>query len=336
MASKGQLRGALLEEVILILLRGSGYIPVTEKGEDPTLSRSGAGLQVRGRGANHQIDAIADFSIPQPFSNPQRLLVEAKAYESDSVDLAVVRNAVGILKDVSEYWRVEDRKLAGKTRYHYQAAIFSASGFSSNAQKYAYAQDIHLLPLARSAHFSPVLNALSQVSDALVDDPTAGRIGDLRQQLRSVLSGGLVEPDTALGPLLEACEDFSFALLGMIAHRFPIFLVPKGPALLDDLPSRVMIRIHFNEEGWFLGPDGDEYLFSFDLPDQLFEQYADSGQLSREAAADMKGEHFQTIRAFHILRNGQPRVVTFELDREWLETIREQTRANREEVIGDG
>lgn len=56
---------------------------------------------VKGRGGEHQIDAIADFIVHQPFSYPQRLLVEAKCY-SNKVRLPVIRNAAGVLKDVNE------------------------------------------------------------------------------------------------------------------------------------------------------------------------------------------------------------------------------------------
>jgi len=329
MASRHQLRGALLEEVILVLLCSSGYVPVAEVGQDPTLSRSGASLQVKGRGANHQIDAIADFTIPQPFTNPQRLLVEAKAYDANKVDLGVVRNVVGVLKDVNEYWRAEGRSACRRLRYHYQSAIFSATGFTSHAQTYAYAQDIYLLPLRRSAHFTPILDALNQVSDALAEEPNSARIGELRRQFRAWLDGIQPHPDPLLIPLLDACEDIRSALLGMIADRFPIFLVPDRPEALEKLESRMQMQIHFGERGWFLGPLDDEYMFSFDLPDELFERYAENGQLSRTAAADMKEEMFQAIKALYI-RKGQLRVITFELDRTWLERIREQTRGNRE------
>lgn len=68
----------LLEEAALHLLHRSGYRTVDAPGTDPTLCNVGAGLAVRGRGSEHQIDVIADFVVHQPFSNPQRLLVESK------------------------------------------------------------------------------------------------------------------------------------------------------------------------------------------------------------------------------------------------------------------
>src|SRR5689334_20220657 len=95
--SSRQLRGLLLEEAILFLLSSSGYEPVTTVGRDSTLFAGPSGMEVRGRGARHQIDAIADFKVPPPFGNPQRLLLEAKFLVS-KVGLPTIRNAVGTLK----------------------------------------------------------------------------------------------------------------------------------------------------------------------------------------------------------------------------------------------
>jgi len=103
MPTVAQIHGMLLEEALLHLLRFSGYKPVTSHGADPTLRQGTAGLEVMGRGEHHQIDAIADFTIPQPFVNPARLLIEAK-FKDSAVGIEIVRNAVGVLKDVSEYW----------------------------------------------------------------------------------------------------------------------------------------------------------------------------------------------------------------------------------------
>src|SRR5438270_8627935 len=125
MASANQVRGVLLEEAILALLRASAYRTVTTHAGDPTLDHCGAGLIVLGRGGRHQIDAVADLRIAQPFTNPQRLLVEAKAYsDGRTVGLQIIRGAVGVLKDVSEYWVRSDSDEPGAPRYHYQFAVF--------------------------------------------------------------------------------------------------------------------------------------------------------------------------------------------------------------------
>ena len=122
-----------------------------------------AGLLVRGRGTSHQIDAIADFSLHAPFSHPQRLLVEAKCFDSHQrVGLSIVRGALGTLKDVEEFW-VSVPDGPPKRRYHYQYSIFSATGYTENAQRYAFAQDIYLIPLAESRFFAPAITSLRNV-----------------------------------------------------------------------------------------------------------------------------------------------------------------------------
>ena len=151
----------MLEEAILMLLRASGYSTVANARDDPKLSEGPAGLNVLGRGGKHQIDAIADLRIGQPFSNPQRLLVEAKAYSEDrKVGLPIMRGAVGVLKDLSEYWVTNGPDQPAASRYHYQVAIFSTSEFTGDAQNYAFAQDVYLLPLRGSSFFGPVVTAI--------------------------------------------------------------------------------------------------------------------------------------------------------------------------------
>ncbi|HYU72332.1 MAG TPA: hypothetical protein VEL31_06600 [Ktedonobacteraceae bacterium] len=119
-----QLTGMLLEEAVLYLLEASGYTPVTEILNDPTLRQGRNGLEVQGRGGKHQIDAIADFAIQQPFMHPLRLLVEAK-FQRDPVGIEVMRNAVGVLQDVDKYWDYERRQEI-ESRYSYQYAVLSA------------------------------------------------------------------------------------------------------------------------------------------------------------------------------------------------------------------
>ena len=129
--SDNQLRGALLEELILFMLRCTGYRTIEKALGDPNVkSWFTQGWRWQGRGAWHQIDALAEFFYQAPFSNPQRLVIEAKCYKS-AVGLGVVRNAVGVNKDISEAWVT--RGMGGKitrARYHYVPAVFSSSGYS--------------------------------------------------------------------------------------------------------------------------------------------------------------------------------------------------------------
>lgn len=157
----------LLEECLLVLLRAGGYVPVLSAGSDPTLCDGKAGLECRGRGSVHQLDAVADHRVRLPFINPQRLLLEAKCYQRDKVGLDTVRNAVGVLKDVSEWWVPADRDAETRVRFHYTYAIASGTGFSRAAQKYAYAQDVYLLALKGVRCFATVLDPIRSLSAAV-------------------------------------------------------------------------------------------------------------------------------------------------------------------------
>ena len=143
-----QIRGMLLEEAISYLLLHAGFENVRPDSNDQTIRTGPSGLYVRGRGEDHQADALGQFMVSMPFGNPERLIVEAKCYSTDKVGIDIVRNAVGVLKDIHEFFlpTKKDEK-PERPRYHYRYAVFSATPFTANAQRYAYAQDIYLIQL---------------------------------------------------------------------------------------------------------------------------------------------------------------------------------------------
>jgi hypothetical protein len=343
MAKIPQIRGMLLEEAVLYLLRVSGYHTVEQADSDRTLRDGHAGLEVRGRGGIHQIDAIADYSIAHPFSYPQRLLVEAKFYAAKPVGVEIVRNAVGVLKDVEEYWTSSDSPF--NTRYHYLFVLASASGFTSGAEKYAFAHDIYLMPLAQSQFIKPIIDAILNIRpESFGVAPRRNievSITELRRairrrirygdhyELRQVVRGRALEH---LDGFCDATREINGAILGMIAKRFPIFLVPSRQIDLSRLRSRYQVRIRWDQGGWYLrSADEDNLLFSFDLPPDLFILYAsEEGVLTAPRALDLKAEYLREIQA--IVTVGQrPHLVTFQLDLGWIDKLRERARIRSEE-----
>ncbi len=337
MASIAQIRGMLLEEALLHLLRGTGYRTVDHARGDPTLDEGSAGLLVKGRGSSHQIDAIADFRVHQPFSYPQRLLVEAKCLSpGQRVGLPVVRGVVGTLKDVSEYWVTRTGTGIPKGRFHYQYAIFSATGYTRDAERYAFAQDVYLIPLADSTYFRPIIDAIRNVQV-----PTTRRnrganlrvdMKQLRRAVRGRLRDGAFRPDTLLenlGPMGDLLADFTnecqhvrFGLLGVIGGRFPVFLVPSSEARTEPLEDTYTVRIFWDDSAWYLrDARTHRLLFSFDLPRELFLLYANQGMLSATQALDLKKQEMEQFQAV-IVRKEKVRIITFRLDQDWLEGIR--------------
>ena len=331
----------LLEEAILFLLRGSGYSTVDSVNGDPTLTDRGGLLCVRGRGTPHQIDAIADFRFPPPFGNPHRLLVEAKLI-AGPVGIDVVRNALGVYRDVCEYWvpPAPGQERPQRPRHHYQYAVFSARGFTRPAQDFAFAQDIYLLTLEKSPFLQPVVAATEALADLLAnamslpgaDIPPLSTIrGMIRSELMRAeqqvdirvwaLPAAMPDGPARWGQYIDSCRAIGFGLLGMLQSRLPILLVPREGISNEDIQPSQHARIHWDTAGWYLRVR-DRELFSFSLPGELREQYEQSGLLTAERALDLKHEQLGRIIAVQNLNDGSARFIEFVLDGDWLAELR--------------
>lgn len=146
---KGPARGVLLEIVLAKLIEVNGYeIIRNEDGRE--IERRSNNLNLKGRGGFHQFDTLGRFKITPPFVYPIRLFVEAKFYSKHPVGIDKVRMGVGILADVNSNYStvdLDDNELSIE-RYHYHYAIFSTTGFSEPAQRFAIAHRIHLVDLS--------------------------------------------------------------------------------------------------------------------------------------------------------------------------------------------
>lgn len=323
-----QIRGALLEELLLHFLRKTGYKIISEVGTDITLQNGPAGIQIKGRGGNHQIDAIADSVISHPFSHPQRLLVEAKCYEGTyKVGIDIVRNAVGVLKDVCEYWTSESS--VAKCRYHYQYALFSASPYTAPTERYAFAHDIYLIPLENSKFLGDAIERIRNVRGR--DFPRDFQIGDLRKLIREWWKTNQ-PPDflydyypvtiDKLTSIYEEGRRIGFALLAVLGRSFPVFLIPNPELNLDNLRSNYRVRIFWDSDGWYLRDLDDRNLFSFDLPTKLFELYSEEGILTQNNALDLKETMMSDFMAYYTNGN-EIRLIRFQLDNDWLIRIKD-------------
>ena len=143
-------KGYLLEVIITKLIAINGYNIIMEADNQEIVSKQN-GLNLRGRGGFHQFDTLGRFKITPPFAYPLRLFVEAKYY-SNKVGINVVRMGVGILEDVNtNYSTVEmNAEELSLEKYQYNYAIFSASGFTEDAQRFAIAHKTELLVMITS------------------------------------------------------------------------------------------------------------------------------------------------------------------------------------------
>lgn len=227
-----QIRGYVLEEALAWLLRNSGYQLIVAPSPNSGLAAAGAGLTVRGRGAEHQADVLGDFAFTPPFSLPIRMFVEAKYYgRARPVGLHLVRNAWATVADINEF-----QVPAGPHgQYRYVYALFSRSGFTGDAQRFALAHQISLVDLSL-----PMFGALRQAVRAAADGALphiagAGGIGAMRAAFRAVLEtappSAALAGSAAVSAAVSALSDVAAAMRASLeAYNGGEFLLAFPPA----------------------------------------------------------------------------------------------------------
>jgi hypothetical protein len=211
------------------LLRNSGYQLIVTASPNSGLAVNGAGLTVRGRGAEHQADVLGDFAFTPPFSLPIRMFVEAKYYrQARPVGLSLVRNAWATVVDINEF-HVAD---GPHGQYRYVYALFSRSGFTDDAQRFALAHQISLVDLSLPM-FGALRYAVRKAADgAFPHTAGPGGIGTMRTTFRAVLETAS-PPSPALidSAAVSALHDVATAMRARLeAYNGGEFLLAFPPA----------------------------------------------------------------------------------------------------------
>ncbi|TQF07168.1 restriction endonuclease [Kitasatospora acidiphila] len=330
------LQGYLLEEALAWLLRSSGYRLLVHASQDPDeLVTDGNTLRVRGRGALHQVDALGEFAFTPAFSMPVRLFLEAK-FKQDRCGLEIVRNAHGVLHDVNENFMTHAGRRP-RQRYHYAYALFSTSGFTPDAQKYAVAHQISLVDMS-GASFAWLLGTIGTTAWTL--EQAQGGLGKsatfpvtwLRTELRkrlgtwtaspSLLSSAVPTDDRFRKEAAAVIADFADALrrnggaellLGFPSAPFILPLAVNNhlafTSYADAQPDHA-VRIRRRGSGgsaeWTLSPLGQEgaYELAFKLPEQVEEWISDVEEKERRRTVEVKEQFLSTITIYRMNGGG--------------------------------
>ena len=97
---------------------------------------------------------------------------------------------------------------------------------------------------------------------------------------------------TSVNTVIDGAMKLQYGLLAMFGNRFPVFRVANASTDINKLAARneqVHVRIHYRQGEWFIADELDDArLFSFDLPNELYELYAESGRLDMEKIANIE------------------------------------------------
>ncbi|MGW4786732.1 hypothetical protein [Streptomyces sp. NPDC004230] len=328
MLNDSVLRGYVLEESLAWLLRRSGYRLLVHEHQDPIeLVSEGDTLRVRGRGALHQVDVLGQFTFTPAFSMPVRLFLEAK-YEQKRCGLEKVRNAHGVLHDVNENF-MTGPGTRPRQRYKYSYALFSASGFTVDAQKYALAHQISLVDLSGASfawllgHIGTTVQSLHKAQQHLLGT-TPFPVKWMRSELRRALETSpleLLRQHTAPGgkflqAATAALTEFAAALRGRsgveLLLGFPSapFILPLATddheRFLEYAEARPEHAVRIRRRGtgsaaeWTLSPADaiGAYELAFKLPEHI-EEWIGEGK-ERRRTAEVKEQFLSTITLYRV------------------------------------
>lgn len=327
MVREAALRGYVLEECLAWLLRGSGYRLLLSAADDPVeLEAQGHELRVRGRGTSHQVDVLGELAFTPAFSLPVRLFLEAKYY-STRCRLEVVRNAHGVVDDVNENFVARPGIHRPQRRFHYAYALFSASGFTAEAEQYALAHQISLVDISAPS-FAWLREPIERAAGRLYRRQLRFGIGKfpiswLRVRLRALLGtvpvGELPEVETGAAQFAAAAElvladlanslqthQHTQLLLGFPAAPFILALSTQDKeafrAFAAEHPSHA-VRIRRTGGGsgeWLVSPlaEADAYQLAFTMPEQVEQWITDSEEQRLARTRRIKSEMLSAITVY--------------------------------------
>ncbi len=310
-----QAKGYILEEVVKKILRKQGYEEIpSDIQKYYNVEKIGGDLKIRGRGAKHQIDALGQFGYPIPFVYPLRLLTEAKCWDK-KVGIDVIRNFVGVLKDVSENYFIEkfdDLKEKQRGRFTDVAAVFSTSSFSSDAQMYAYAQGIFLVSCFQ------ILNLVEDFYNFLKikNEPITKKL--IREDIPEYFGS-----NTPIEKIYFANVMGSYPILIKSSLKFPKSFFKER----DQYSIRLMFE---KRQGEF--EDSPKFIFEiilgawkgeFEIPEYILQKLSD--RFDHEELLNFKSTYINSIEIPLVIDNVK-RIISLKLDSEWINLLKEQLK----------
>ncbi|MBU2445356.1 MAG: hypothetical protein KJ666_07250 [Bacteroidetes bacterium] len=336
-----QIRGALLEELILKLLDNVGYEIINSDGDG--IRNGHSGIEVCGRGEWHQIDALASLTYTPAFMYPLRLLLEAKCYRHNrSVGIEIPRNALGVLKDIQENYftfRTGSNNELQVQRYNYHSAIFSTSNYTVGAQRFSIAHQIFLI----TYEYVPIMQPISETLLSLEEADFMGMdhiesIKVMREDFANLISNqnqnSEIFSETGREKVNGIKNNFNRikgSYFGMLQGRYPLHLISEKPlpASLFAETDEIQCKIYsYNRSSWYFSPSQvnpnspNYFKLEFNLPKEIAHVIYELND--RTEIANIKRERFSFIHLSGKI-GGIQRMIKLKLDEDWLFRFLEET-----------
>ena len=337
---RGMVRGYLFEAALRVLLVRSGFHmvrPLADNADRVRLTRTNF-LEIKGRGAWHQIDCPFDYGGFIPFLYPVRLIGEAKFLQTE-VQKSAIRSFIGVMRDIQENYYVDD-SLTGpmlQGRRLELGAFFAANGVTQEAERLAYAHGIRTISYRNNRAVAGIKDQILLLEERYIKASVFSDSGlrDFLPAFEELLRGKfepahfaerflVMEAAGELERLVEALWSLKTSFLastdsGVLLHVLSEESFPEE--LFEEMDTAVC-RAHYvrddMESQFYLQFAGDERKrrFYFTPPESL-----QGEALYGRAVTD--GDKEGKILHTQVMIKGLRRSLDIQLDQDWLEAQRE-------------
>lgn len=352
----GNIKGALLEYIVRNLLNNCGFTNVRADNLF-TFERSGL-FFINGKGAAHDADIIMNPPIQMPFAYPTQLLFECKAYGTRA-NLPIVRNALGLRKDLNEFEivtrdslrkRQNNRRAAftidTRTRFLYQVGVASINDFSKPAVEFATNNKIPLLSLDWFLGANTIRN-FNNINQPLIDSFNQQDIQNLYNFLKD-RNGDMyhkkysrtlsfLSSDNIIGDIVTAANvTINYSFVGLLETGDMVFLFARSRSKDNILNSQngfasLKAEIHWTSDRpnvWELtvynsNNNSQQTSFDFYVPKRIFNHWK-TFNLDKSSALNIKQQFFSKVFVFNQKNNPEAPFSIINIDREWLDRARQQ------------
>ena len=356
------LKGLLFEIAILQMLLDNGFSQIPLDNSDRAIMSRKNFIELKGRGGWHQIDCPCDWQYCSPFMYPIRLLGEVK-FTKKKVDKAVVRQYIGVLKDIQENYFVENPELVlerNVKRVLEIGCIFSAYGFNRQAESLAYAHGIKTISYENNVVVDRIKRyieklvqenvvpgndardkkllrksinsylARNHMIDCVAQSECNGQMGCIEADIRNILSG---DYEDNLHGFLDSVNAVEGSFIATTPEGLLLHFVgeQKFPEDMFEHTDNAKYRIHIEKSE--ANSEGSYYLVIITEKTESGKFYFAPPEVLKEAieenwikVLDIKQEFLYKL-VLHKKIKGLQRTLVLELDNEWvLQKRREYSR----------
>lgn len=165
---RGRIKGYLFEIVILKLLENNGFWKIEETVRGRVKTNRNNFVELKGRGAWHQIDCPMNCGFTIPFMYPIRLLGEVKYY-SGQINKDKIREFIGVIKDIQENYFGFKKIEKLPQRFIEIGSYFSANGFTLEAELLAYSHGIKTLSYKNNKLINNIKIVIEKLEQYYID-----------------------------------------------------------------------------------------------------------------------------------------------------------------------